>query len=85
MVNKSLEKLFKACMKGGYDIVNESNDTITAYRICGNTMISTDIVKLALKSVGNKPRSGCYVSTTFDILQERRPALVIYWEKKEEE
>ena len=81
MVNKSREKLFKTCMGRGYDITDESNDAITAYRICGNTMISTDIVKVALKSVRNKPLSGCYVSTTFDILQERRPALVIYWEK----
>lgn len=79
MVNKSLEKLFKACMKGGYDIVNESGDTTTVYRICGNIMITTDIVKLALKSVENRPESGCYVTTTFDNLAERRPALVIYW------
>ena len=79
MVDKSLEKLFKTCMNRGYDIVNESGDTTTVYRICGNTMITTDIVKLALKSVGNRPESGCYVTTTFDISSERRPALVIYW------
>ena len=79
MANKSLEKLFKACMKGGYDIINESGDVTTVYCICGATMITTDIVKLALKSVENRPESGCYVSTTFDNLAERRPALVIYW------
>ena len=79
MVNKSLEKLFKACRKGGYDIVNESGDTTTVYRICGSTMITTDIVKLALKTVENLPLSGCYVTTTYDISSEIRPALIIYW------
>ena len=79
MVSKSLEKLFKACMKRGYDIVIESDDTTTAYLIFGNPMITTVIVKLALKSVENRPESGCYVTATFDNLGERRPALVIYW------
>ena len=81
MANKSFEKLSKACSRYGYDVIEESDDTTTAYRICGNSMITTDIVKLALKAVGNSPTNGCYVSTISDNTGERRPALVIYWSR----
>ena len=81
MVTKSFEKLCKACSRYGYDIIDESGDTTTIYRICGNSMITTDIVKLALKVVGNNPMNGCYVTTISDIPGERRPALVIYWSR----